>query len=59
MDFVLDQYINEGVKELDDDKLPDLSELKYDGVSDAVEKLGSVAKIREVFVDFQKHLYSR
>ena len=58
LDFVLDQYIKEGVQELDDEKLPDLLELKYDAVSDAVEQLGSVAKIREVFVGFQKHLYS-
>jgi len=58
LEFVLDQYIKEGVQELDDEKLPDLLELKYDAVSDAVDQLGSVAKIREVFVGFQKHLYS-
>jgi type I restriction enzyme R subunit len=58
LDFVLDQYIKEGVQELDDEKLPDLLELKYDAVSDAVDQLGSVAKIREVFVGFQRHLYS-
>ena len=58
LDFVLDQYIKEGVQELDDEKLPDLLELKYDAVSDAVDQLGSVAKIREVFVGFQKHLYA-
>ena len=59
LDFVLDQYIREGVQELDDEKLPNLLELKYGAVSDAVERLGSVSKIREVFVGFQKHLYSR
>ncbi len=58
LDFVLDQYIREGEQELDDEKLPDLLELKYNAVRDAVEQLGSVAKIREVFVGFQKHLYA-
>ena len=59
LDFVLDQYIKEGVQELDDEKLPDLLELKYDAISDAVDQLGNVGKIREVFVGFQKHLYTR
>ena len=57
--FVLDQYIREGVGELDDSKLPDLIELKYHGVDDAVSVLGSVAHIRDTFIGFQKHLYAR
>jgi len=57
--FVLDQYIKEGVGELDDSKLPDLTELKYHGVDDAVSVLGSVAHIRDTFIGFQKHLYAR
>ena len=57
--FVLDQYIKEGVGELDDTKLPDLIELKYHGVSDAVSVLVSVADIRDTFIGFQKHLYAR
>ena len=59
LDFVLDQYVKEGVQELDDEKLPDLLELKYHAVTDAVDRLGSVKEIREVFVGFQRHLYSR
>ncbi len=47
------------LKYLDDSKLPDLIELKYHGVDDAVSVLGSVAKIRETFIGFQKHLYAR
>ena len=46
-----------GVDELDDNKLPDLIELKYHAVADAVAVLGSVADIRETFIGFQKHLY--
>lgn len=57
IEFVLAQYINEGVGELDQDKLPDLLELKYKGVREAAELLGGVARIREAFVGFQKHLY--
>lgn len=57
LDFVLSQYVKEGVSELDSDKLPDLLELKYRGVSDATEHLGSVAAIRDAFLGFQRHLY--
>ncbi len=57
LDFVLSQYIQEGVRELDQEKLPDLLELKYHGVSDAAAELGSVAGIRDVFIGFQRYLY--
>jgi type I restriction enzyme R subunit len=59
LDFVLLQYINQGVGELDQDKLPDLLELKYHTIPDAVNELGSVASIRNLFVGFQEHLYSK
>ena len=55
--FVLSQYVQEGVGELDQDKLPHLLELKYRAVTDAAEQLGGVARIRDAFVGFQKHLY--
>lgn len=55
--FVLDHYITQGVGELDQEKLPDLLELKYHSVGDAVSELGSVAGIRGVFIGFQEHLY--
>ena len=58
LDFVLEQYVNQGVGELDQDKLPHLLELKYHAVADAVTELGSVADIKDLFVGFQKHLYS-
>ena len=57
LEFVLAQYVNEGVGELDQAKLPHLLELKYKGVSDAAEELGGVAKIRDAFIGFQRHLY--
>ena len=58
LDFVLSQYIQEGVGELDQAKLPSLLELKYKAVSDAAEQLGGVATIRDAFIGFQRHLYS-
>ena len=59
LDFVLSQYVKEGEKELDQAKLPSLLELKYQAVSDATEKLGSIASIRGVFMGFQQYLYNR
>ncbi len=57
LNFVLSQYIEEGVGELDQDKLPQLLELKYQNVSDAAGLLGGVSRIREAFIGFQKFLY--
>ena len=59
LDFVREQYIKVGVGELDRTKLPQLLELKYHTVRDAVEELGSVANITEVFIGFQQYLYSQ
>ena len=59
MRFVLDQYIKEGVDELDDSKLSDLIELKYHGVAAAVSVLSSGTDIRDTFIGFQKHPYAR
>jgi type I restriction enzyme R subunit len=59
LDFVLFQYVKEGVGELDQAKLPHLLELKYHAIGDAAAELGGVAKIREAFVSFQAHLYAR
>jgi type I restriction enzyme, R subunit len=57
LEFVLNKYIETGVEELDQEQLPHLLELKYHAVSDAAQKLGGVPKIRELFIEFQKHLY--
>jgi type I restriction enzyme R subunit len=59
LDFVLAQYVREGVGELDQAKLTPLLEIKYRTVSDAASQLGGVARIREAFVGFQRHLYER
>ena len=57
LDFVLKQYIDEGVGELDDQKLPDLLSLKYQSIADAKQELGDIQTIRNTFIDFQKYLY--
>lgn len=57
LNFVLEQYVKEGVNELDDSKLPDLLELKYKAIADAKRELGDIKSIRETFIGFQEHLY--
>ena len=57
LNFVLDQYVKEGVDELDDSKLPDLLELKYKAIADAKRELGAIKSIRESFIGFQSYLY--
>ncbi|MFA5117468.1 MAG: DEAD/DEAH box helicase family protein [Candidatus Omnitrophota bacterium] len=57
LEFVLSKYIETGVEELDQEKLPDLLTLKYQAIRDAEEILGGVDNIRATFIDFQKYLY--
>ena len=58
LSFILDHYIAQGVSELDQEKLPGLLELKYHSLGDAVDVLGSIAEIRQLFVGFQGSLYT-
>ncbi len=59
VDFVLTQYVQQGVDELDTEKLSPLLRLRYNNaIADAVKDLGNPEQIRQVFVGFQKHLYS-
>ena len=57
VEFVLAKYIECGVGELDQEKLPYLLLLKYHAIPDAVATLGSTDKILSTFIDFQKHMY--
>ena len=58
VDFVLAQYVKEGVDELDQEKLSPLLKLKYqNAIADAFAELGRPDQVREVFVGFQRHLY--
>ncbi len=55
--FVLSKYIETGVEELDQEKLPILLTNKYQSFEDAKEILGDVANITKLFIEFQQHLY--
>jgi type I restriction enzyme R subunit len=57
LDFVLKQYVQNGVYELDDEKLPELLQLKYRAIADAKRALGEIKSIRDIFIGFQKDLY--
>lgn len=57
LNFVLDQYVKEGIYELDVEKLPDLLELKYNAITDAKRELGEIKSIRDTFIGFQQNLY--
>ncbi|MBU4015887.1 DEAD/DEAH box helicase family protein [Patescibacteria group bacterium] len=56
--FVLSKYIKKGVDELDEEKLPQLLNLKYHAIADAEKELGGVDRIRSTFFEFQKNLYA-
>ncbi len=57
IDFVLGQYVKQGVEELSQEKLKDLLELRYQSIHDATQVLGKPNEIRQLFVDFQQYLY--
>jgi len=57
--FVLDQYVQVGVDELDESKLPDLLELEYYVIADAKEELGDIKVSRDTFIGFQEYLYKQ
>jgi len=57
--FVLSKYIETGVDELDQEKLPILLTNKYQSLEDAKEILGNVANISRLFIEFQEHLYKQ
>ena len=57
LDFVLSKYIETGVDELDQEKLPQLLLLKYQSINDATDSLGGIDRIRDTFIGFQKYLY--
>jgi type I restriction enzyme R subunit len=60
LDFVLAHYVNEGVRELDQDKLTPLLKLRYhNAIADAIADLGKPEQISKVFTGFQKHLYEQ
>jgi type I restriction enzyme R subunit len=60
LDFVLHQYVQVGVQELDQEKLSPLLKLRYDNaISDAIADLGRPEEIGFIFSGFQKYLYQQ
>ncbi len=59
IEFVLSKYVETGVEELDQEKLPILLTNKYQSLEDAKEILGDVANISSLFIEFQKYLYQK
>jgi type I restriction enzyme R subunit len=57
--FVLNKYIEIGVDELEQEKLPFLLINKYQSLEDAKEILGDAANISQLFIAFQEHLYHK
>ncbi len=57
--FVLDQYVTQGVEELDAEKLTTLLKLRYNNaLNDALADLGAAVQVRQAFVGMQRYLYS-
>lgn len=59
IEFVLSKYIETGVEELDQEKLPILLTNKYQSLEDAKNVLGDVGNISRLFIEFQQHLYKQ
>ncbi len=57
IEFILSKYVDSGVDELDEEKLPQLLNLKYNAIADAEAVLGDVDDIRLNFFELQKNLY--
>lgn len=57
LNFVLSQYVENGINELDDARLKDLLIVKYNALDDAKKSIGEIKTIRETFIGFQKYLY--
>lgn len=58
LDFVLGQYVAQGVDELDQEKLPRLLELRFASVSEGALNLGGVPVVRSAFIDCQRGLFT-
>ena len=55
---VLESYKKDGYKSLSSDKIATFLELKFGGLHEAQEKIGSIEDIRNSFYSIQEILYS-
>ena len=59
VDFLVSQYVESGVDELEESKLETLLKIKYSDVPEGIRIIGKgeVKKVRNLFLSFQKNLY--
>lgn len=57
LEFILERYEKEGVKELDEDKLSSLIELSRIDKSELKHAFGGVAHIKEEYLELQREIY--
>jgi len=57
--FVLNNYIQEGIDELDISNLSTIINAKYGSINEAQKELGTSDEIKQAFTDFQKYLYQK
>lgn len=58
IEFILERYRKDGVKELDEDKLPSLVDLSGLGtVKELANEFGGIPKIRDGYLELQKEIY--
>ena len=58
VEYIVNAYIKAGVDELRMSKLKTLLELKFGSVPEGINALGGAPVARQVFKDFQYHLYN-
>lgn len=57
INFVLANYVQDGIDELDIANLSKILMSKYGALSDAEKNLGTTEEIQSIFIDFQRYLY--
>ena len=57
--FVLNNYIQHGIEELDISNLSTIITAKYNSINQGQKELGSLDEIKKTFTDFQKYLYKK
>lgn len=57
VNYIISQYIREGIEELGTSKLPELLNIKYGSVQDGITALGGLEIAKNTFYDFQRNLY--
>ena len=57
VEYVLRNYVDVGVDELDVSKLSTVLTAKYGSIHAAQQQLGTPQEIQKIFIEFQKNLY--